>query len=369
MSPIDEKEQLTNPKAGLHESRESSVHNARADCKHAALRDDRLYSRHRHGRGGVASESWGVGRIVGNRWAAVSLVYVCVLILSTLIGPMLLLRVSGQNYYAIPSDPALVRSFAPFKAPDGSFSLKHPAGTDNLGRDLLARILIGGRISLLVSLCAAATSFVIGLLYGTLAGYMGGRVDAILMRSLDALFSIPYLLLVIVALSLFRMKSAASELALLIVLLGSMSWFSLARIVRTTVIEVKLQEFVTAAQSVGASSYAIIRRHIIPNSVGPAVVYLALMIPSIMLSEAFLSFVGLGIKPPMASWGSLVAEGLQNMAVYPWQIVFPCVAMASTVLALTFVGDGIRDAFDPYVTTSTSFIAGREVSPPIKVSP
>jgi oligopeptide transport system permease protein len=220
-------------------------------------------------------------------------------------------------------------------------------GTDNAGRDQLARVLQGGQISLFVGIIATLVSLLIGVSYGAIAGYLGGRTDNILMRLVDVLYSLPYVIVVIVLLSMFRSQTARGQLILLFIALGSVSWLTMARIVRGQVLSLKNQEFVLAARATGVSTPRIIFRHIVPNTLGPVIVYATLTIPQIMLTEAFLSFLGFGVQAPLSSWGSLTSDGIQNIAIYPWQLIFPGVTMALTLFSLNFMGDGLRDALDP----------------------
>jgi oligopeptide transport system permease protein len=235
----------------------------------------------------------------------------------------------------------------PLTAPDGSFSWTHPMGTDNAGRDILARVLLGGRISLMVGLISTLVSLVIGISYGATAGYAGGRLDDMMMRVVDVLYALPYMLIVIVLLAMFGGQSAFNQLVLLFISLGAVSWLTTARIVRGQVISLKNQEFVLAARATGVSAFRIIARHLVPNTLGPVIVYATLTVPSVMLLEAFLSFLGIGVQAPLASWGSLAADGIQNIAIFPWQLVCPGVTMAVTLFSLNFLGDGLRDALDP----------------------
>jgi oligopeptide transport system permease protein len=193
-----------------------------------------------------------------------------------------------------------------------------------------------------VGLCATFVSLTIGVSYGAISGYFGGRVDAIMMRVVDVLYTIPFMFVVILFLVLF-----GRSLVLLFVALGAVSWLTMARIVRGQVISLKHQEFVLAARATGVRPAKIVIRHLIPNTVGPVIVYATLTVPSVMLSEAFLSFLGLGVQAPLASWGSLAADGIQNIAVFPWQLICPGVTMAVTLFSLNFIGDGLRDALDP----------------------
>ena len=220
-------------------------------------------------------------------------------------------------------------------------------GTDIQGRDLFARVLQGGQISLLVGVIATFVSLIIGVSYGAVSGYLGGRIDNLMMRVVDVLYSLPYIILVIVLLAVFRRNTPLGQLVMLFVALGSVSWLTMARIVRGQVLSLKNQEFVLAARATGVSTPRIIFRHLIPNTLGPVIVYATLTIPSVMLTEAFLSFLGFGVQPPMSSWGTLATDGIQNIAVYPWQLIFPGVTMALTLFSLNFLGDGLRDALDP----------------------
>lgn len=286
-------------------------------------------------------------RLLKNKLAVFGLAIVLLVTVASLLGPYLLQAVSGRAPDYIPSDAALIKSFPPFTAPDGSFSWAHPMGTDRQGRDLLALTLQGGQISLLVGIISTLVSLLIGVSYGAIAGYLGGRIDNLMMRLVDVLYAIPYLILVIVLLAVFKSQTARGQLTLLFVALGAVSWLTMARIVRGQVLSLKNQEFVLAARATGVSTPGIIFRHIVPNTLGPVIVYATLTIPSVMLTEAFLSYLGFGIQPPMASWGSLASEGIQNIGIFPWQLICPGVTMALTLISLNFLGDGLRDALDP----------------------
>jgi len=286
-------------------------------------------------------------RLFRNRLAVAGLVVVSVVIVASILGPPIIKATTGYTYDYIPRDVELIKAFPPFTAPDGSFSWTHPMGTDNAGRDVLARVLLGGRISLMVGLISTLVSLIIGITYGATAGYFGGSIDEAMMRIVDVLYALPYMMIVIVLLAMFGGQSPFSQLILLFVSLGAVSWLTMARIVRGQVLSLKQQEFILAARATGVSPFRIVARHLVPNTLGPVIVYATLTIPSVMLLEAFLSFLGVGVQAPLASWGSLSADGVANIAVFPWQILCPGVTMALTLFSLNFLGDGLRDALDP----------------------
>lgn len=299
-------------------------------------------------------------RLLRNKLAVFGMIVIGVMVVAVSIGPTIIRLTTGFTPDYIPSDIGngeLVNSFPP--------SLKHPMGTDNSGRDMLARVLQGGQISLMVGIISTIVSLIVGVSYGAIAGYMGGKIDNIMMRIVDIIYAIPYILIVIVLLSVFggpntpgwinwlsetfggRGNQGLSQIFLLFFALGLVSWLTMARVVRGQILSLKNQEFVMAARATGVSTPAIIFRHLVPNALGPVIVYATLTVPSVMLTEAFLSFLGIGVQAPYASWGSLAADGIKNIAIYPWQLIFPGVTMALTLFSLNFLGDGLRDALDP----------------------
>jgi oligopeptide transport system permease protein len=215
-------------------------------------------------------------------------------------------------------------------------------GTDYHGRDMLARIIYGGQISIAIGFIGTFTSFIIGILLGSLAGYVGGKTDYIIMRVVDVMYGLPYMLLVIIFMAVFGRNILNLFLALSVV-----SWLTVARVVRGQIITLKNAEFVEAARSMGAGTWRIILRHLVPNTLGIIIVFATLRIPTFIMMESFLSYLGLGVSAPYASWGSLVKEGVDGMTVYPWRLFFPAAAMTVFLFAMNFLGDGLRDAFDP----------------------
>lgn len=286
-------------------------------------------------------------RLRRNKLAMVGAALLTVVVIASTVGPALIAATTGYTYDYIPTDPALAESLAPFAAPGGQFAWTHPLGTDDAGRDILARVLLGGRISLLVGIISTVVSLVIGIAVGATAGYVGGKVDEVIMRAVDVLYAIPYMMVVIVLLAFFGGRSPLGQLVLLFIALGAVSWLTMARIVRGQVMSLKAQDFVLAARATGVSDLRIVLRHLVPNALGPVIVYATLSVPSVMLQESFLSFLGLGVQAPLASWGSLAADGMPNLAMYPWQLIGPSAVMALTLCSLNFIGDGLRDALDP----------------------
>jgi oligopeptide transport system permease protein len=386
-----------------------------------------LVSLHRSKSESLGASAW--RRLIKNKLAVVGLGIVALMFLAVINGPVLLDHLLDLRPDYIPAEGALISSFPP--------SWQHPLGTDEAGRDLLARVLQGGRISLMVGIISTIVSLAVGVTYGAVAGYLGGAIDNVMMRIVDIIYAIPYILIVIVLLKVFGGNNTAvlvetlpsiitglvvllvgvpaavalyrasveflqerlsgfllwlvkfmlglaeavllaavirssyiyisstsaggwlsekfsayfdqslSQIFLLFFALGLVSWLTMARVVRGQVLSLKNQEFVLAAKATGVSTFGIIFKHLVPNALGPVVVYATLTIPSVMLTEAFLSFLGLGVQAPYASWGSLASDGIKNIAIFPWQLIAPAVTMALTLFSLNFLGDGIRDALDP----------------------
>lgn len=248
---------------------------------------------------------------------------------------------------------ALVAALAPWIAP---FSFEetdlilgavppdsiHWLGTDDLGRDMFTRIIFGARVSLMIGILSTVVSVIIGVIYGAVAGYLGGKTDEMMMRAVDVLYVLPFTILVIIIMVIF-----GRSIYNLFIALGAIQWLVMARIVRGQVVSLKKQEFIEAAKATGVTTPMIIARHIIPNTLSPVIVFSTLTVPAVILEEAFLSFLGLGIQPPMASWGTLISDGVKGMEAYPWMITYPCISLMLTLLALNFLGDGLRDALDP----------------------
>ena len=294
-------------------------------------------------------------RFKKNRGAVLSAWYLLALVAIIIAWP-LLLKFSGGDFARLHGPDEL--SDAQFAPP----SLQHWFGTDVHGRDVFSRVLYGAQISLMVGIFGAAVSLIIGVLWGAVAGYVGGRLDSILMRTVDVLYSLPTVVFVIVIVttfgemlkqSSFVQHSPNAEGALRIVLLfvglGAVSWLTMARIVRGQVLSLRSRAFVEASRTLGAGTPHILLRHIIPNIFGVAITYTALTLPAIILYESFLSYLALGVQPPMASWGTLIAEGVSQInpiRIYWWLIVFPGGVLVATLLALNFLGDGLRDAWD-----------------------
>jgi oligopeptide transport system permease protein len=217
-----------------------------------------------------------------------------------------------------------------------------PFGTDTNGRDMLARVMLGGQISLAVGLLASLVSLAVGVTYGAVSGYIGGRIDNVMMRLVEILYSLPFVFLVVVLVVFF-----GRSFILIFLVIGAVEWLDMARIVRGQTLALKRREFIGAAQALGLTDWQIIRRHIIPNTIGPVVVFVTVVVPKVILLESFLSFLGLGVQAPLTSWGALISEGAAKMQSAPWLLIFPAIFFVLTLFSLNFIGDGLRDALDP----------------------
>jgi oligopeptide transport system permease protein len=267
-------------------------------------------------------------RLLRNRAAVAGMVVLALLVVAAIAGPWFV----PYAYDAINKNDV----WAP------PLTSGHLLGADSLGRDLLARLLIGLRVSLAIGLVATTVSLLIGVAWGATAGFIGGRLDEEMMRIVDVLYSLPFIFFVILLMVTF-----GSNIILIFVAIGAVEWLTMSRIVRGQTLTLKHKEFVEAARAAGLDSPAIIARHIVPNLLGPVVVYVTLTIPAVILAESFLSFLGLGVQPPMASLGTLIANGAQDMELAWWLLVFPSMVMVVTLMSFNFIGDGLRDAIDP----------------------
>ena len=267
-------------------------------------------------------------RLLRNRMAVTGMVVLGLLVLAAVVGPYL----TAWRYDEVNKSDVW---FAPLQH-------GHLMGTDALGRDLLARLLIGLRVSLAIGFVATFVSLVIGVAWGAVAGFVGGRLDEVMMRFVDVLYSLPFIFFVILLMVTF-----GSNFILIFVAIGAVEWLTMSRIVRGQTLTLKHKEFVEAARAAGLSRGGIIFRHIVPNLLGPVVVYVTLTIPAVILAESFLSFLGLGVQPPMASLGTLIANGASDMELAPWLLIFPSAVMVITLMSFNFIGDGLRDAIDP----------------------
>ncbi|MGR5093863.1 oligopeptide ABC transporter permease OppC [Vibrio maritimus] len=266
-------------------------------------------------------------RFMRNKAAMVSLFILFVMTMAVIFLPMIApYTYDDTDWYAMHAAP----------------SAEHWFGTDSLGRDLYVRTLIGGRISLMVGVLGAFVAVLIGTLYGAASGFIGGKVDRIMMRILEILYAVPFMFLVIVLVTFF-----GRNIVLIFVAIGAIAWLDMARIVRGQTLSLRSKEFIEAAHVSGVSTWRIITRHIVPNVLGIVAVYSTLLIPSMILTESFLSFLGLGVQEPMTSWGALLQEGSQTMEVAIWQLTYPAIFMVVTLFCFNYVGDGLRDALDP----------------------
>ena len=268
-----------------------------------------------------------IGRLLKNKAAMVGAIILIFLIVCAILAPV----IAPYSY-----------SFQDLDLGASPPSSEHLLGTDILGRDLLSRILYGARISLLVGFVATGVALVIGVSWGIVAGYFGGRVDQVMMRIVDVLYGLPFIIFIILLMVIF-----GRNIWLLFGAIGAVEWLTMARIVRGQVMSLKNQEFVLAAQAMGVSNLSMFRRHLLPNILGPIAVYATLTIPQVMLLESFLSFLGLGIQPPMSSWGTLIKDGVESMEEFSWLLIYPGITFTITLFALNFFGDGLRDALDP----------------------
>ncbi|WP_373291184.1 ABC transporter permease [Aquisalinus flavus] len=266
-------------------------------------------------------------RLFSNKAAVASMIILAILVLAALIGP----EVTPHDFRAI--------SYGNNDLPP---SWSHWMGTDNIGRDVLARTLIGARVSLAVGLIATFVSLVIGVIWGATAGFFGGTVDNVMMRIVDVLYSLPFVFFVIILMVVF-----GTSLWIMFVAIGAIEWLTMARIVRGQTLSLKEKEFVEAARAIGVKPLTIVARHIVPNLIGPVIIYVTLTIPYAILAESFLSFLGLGVQEPLTSWGVLISEGANGMQTAPWALLFPAGMMALTLFCFNFIGDGLRDALDP----------------------
>ena len=271
-------------------------------------------------------------RLTTNKLSLFSLIYIISLVVIALVTPFIAPYDYAYQDLAIGASPP---------------SADHLLGTDTLGRDLLTRMMYGSRISLMVGFLATSVALVIGVIWGTIAGFAGGKVDAIMMRIVDTLYGIPFIILIILLMVIF-----GRNLILLFLAIGAVEWLTMARIVRSQVLNLSKQEFILSAEAMGVTKSSIIFRHLIPNAMGPVIVYATLTVPQIMLLESFLSFLGLGVQPPLSSWGLLIRDGAVSMEEYWWLLIFPSLAFSLTLFSLNFIGDGLRDAIDPRTADS-----------------
>jgi oligopeptide transport system permease protein len=268
-------------------------------------------------------------RLFRNKAAVVSMVVLAIIAGMAALAPWL----SPHPYDAVYWE----RIAAP---PD--FANAHWFGTDGNGRDLFVRTLYGARVSLMVGVLATAVSLLIGVTWGAIAGYFGGHIDNLMMRFVDIMYSLPFMFFVILLMVVF-----GRNIFLIFIAIGAVEWLTMARIVRGQTLSVKGKEFIEAARAAGVTNRKIIRRHIIPNVLGPVIVYVTLTVPQVILIESFLSFLGLGVQEPLTSWGVLISEGAANMETSPWMLIYPAAFLAVTLFCFNFIGDGLRDALDP----------------------
>jgi oligopeptide transport system permease protein len=278
-------------------------------------------------------------RLLSNRATLVSMALLTTIAAMAVLAPLL-------SPYAYDFQDYAVVSCAPGWWPDHTVACRaggaHWFGTDSVGRDLFVRVLYGARVSLAVGVIATLVSLVVGVAYGAIAGFVGGRIDAAMMRFVDILFSLPYIFIVIILMVVLH-----HNFFLVFVAIGAVEWLTMARIVRAQTLSIRNKEFIEAARAAGASRAAMLWRHVLPNVLGAVVVYVTLTVPTVILAESFLSFLGLGIQEPLTSWGVLIAKGAEQMNSAPWTLLFPSAFMAVTLFCFNFIGDGLRDALDP----------------------
>ena len=275
----------------------------------------------------LMADAWGA--LKQNKAALFSFVTMSAMVVLVILGPLLSpFAIDQTDWYQLSAKP--------------SFSSGHIFGTDDLGRDLFVRVMYGGRISLMVGLVATMVSVFIGVSYGAISGYLGGKTDAIMMRVVDVLYAMPFLFFVILLMVFF-----GRSILLIFIAIGAVNWLDIARIVRGQTLNIKGKEFVDAARAGGVSNTKIVFKHIVPNLLGLVVVYVALTVPQVILVESFLSFLGLGVQEPMTSWGALVNQGAKQMETSPCMLIFPGLFLATTLFCFNFIGDGLRDALDP----------------------
>ncbi|MEM7790646.1 MAG: ABC transporter permease subunit [Verrucomicrobiota bacterium] len=276
----------------------------------------------------LGQDAW--QRLINNRMARVGGVLFITILFLCIFGPMLTSKENSDTNLAYGAQPP---------------SMEHWFGTDDLGRDLLVRTLNGGRVSIGVGFAATMVALIIGLPYGALAGYISGKTDVVMMRFVDTLYALPFTIIVVL-LTTFLGRS----IWLIFLAIGAVEWLTMARIVRGQTRTLRELPYIEAAKVNGVSNSKILARHILPNCLSPVIVYTTLTIPAVILLESILSFLGLGVQPPMSSWGSLINEGAQKLDVYPWQLIFPALFFSLTLFSLNFIGDGLRDALDPRET-------------------
>jgi oligopeptide transport system permease protein len=268
-------------------------------------------------------------RLLRNKAAVASMIILAIITLLAIFGPFISPHPYDEIYWDVMGIPPTLEA-------------AHWFGTDSIGRDLFVRTMYGARVSLMVALLATSVSLLIGVAYGATAGYAGGRTDNLMMRFVDVMYSMPFMFFVIILMVIF-----GRNIFLIFVALGAVEWLTMARIVRGQALNIKNKEFVEAAIASGVSTSGIIARHVIPNVLGPVIVYLTLTIPQVILIESFLSFLGLGVQEPLTSWGVLISDGAKEMETAPWMLVLPATFLAATLFCFNFIGDGLRDALDP----------------------